>query len=1168
MKRADADMDDLLPSFPVHASGQGEDWEEEEEEEGEAGGGEEGGKEGQLLLPRMDRLPEASKALGNVRLPILDRKEEIVRAIATHPVVIIEGETGCGKSTQVPKFIIQADPLARLAITTPTRKAATNLAKEVARQLGEDVGRTVGYRIGNDRSADKDRARILFVTAGWLLQKLVHSQGRALYSHVLLDEVHERSIESDLLCFILRDRLSAASSSGQAAPKLILMSATLQSSIFQDYFHPALLGSSPPPSSSSSDALSHLVSCERTGNGGIPGRESTKEGTGTSGVGRAGFYEKEEEWREGGKEEDDDEEKDEEVPTLHVGAKSPFSVTEVYLEDLRGFCAFLEADLALSCFVDSMVKRGESMAGSKPALEEKMMTIAVKLLSSLVAPGQVALVFVAGMADIEDLHTHFSDLLPPHKLASLEILPFHSLISVEETDKVFEPSPTRSKIIIATNIAEASLTINDVKFVVDFGVAKALRYDILEHRTVLGYSWVSQASANQRRGRTGRVCDGFVIRLYTRAFFASLSPHDEPEILTKPLDAVILQMKIMEFPDPIQALMRCITPPEVEQVTAATGYLFEIGALEANDATSPTTALGPLLNTLGVDLPIARMMILGCVLGVGLEAIVMAASLCLPQDVFRLPHPTFSKSIPAFFHEMGRVQFYKEAYSYGLASDPLTTLVVFSAFLRMVQDTSSSLAASSVGPTTVRGKRELKKRQRDWCTERGLVSRTLDRLHMVVKDLSRKLSLHSDGSLPTFEEVHKTLVRPTYVQELLRDQEKIFLLRSLLLGSFHANLLRGTMSARGNSEEDDRKLVIRRPPAEIIRCTSLGDILGMEEDMSKIQSTKNGRDLEVLFLPADLRAGRRDTEASSALPSSTMPSPDAVSASPLAPFPPFGPGQHGFRDVHFAVKALLNSKTGLSLKVENPTLGAAKHEEEDGDEEEEEEEEEGARGGKKKRRGTLGSQTKEKGNARLLELDVIGKYAMQWKCLKMDVRVGFPKASILRNAAVSCTALSKLPSSSSPAPGPSVLYAVTPQISKFLSREQIPFYSAPRATLLPFPESLLAVLIAVFSRNEVISFRHLRSDAEEVIAEMLEGEAEEGEEVRKEGGNGGGRRGGQGGLRNGSYRESGGTSRELASRRREGGSGSPTLASSPSTCYESSTTSVAPYPRLLRGKDG
>ncbi|EKU20450.1 deah (asp-glu-ala-his) box polypeptide 9, partial [Nannochloropsis gaditana CCMP526] len=676
----------------------------------------------------------------------------------------------------------------------------------------EDVGRTVGYRIGNDRSADKDRARILFVTAGWLLQKLVHSQGRALYSHVLLDEVHERSIESDLLCFILRDRLSAASSSGQAAPKLILMSATLQSSIFQDYFHPALLGSSPPPSSSSSDALSHLVSCERTGNGGIPGRESTKEGTGTSGVGRAGFYEKEEEWREGGKEEDDDEEKDEEVPTLHVGAKSPFSVgrreggregrreggsegalaqptsprrswsdtrpprhflpsllllflpplkvTEVYLEDLRGFCAFLEADLALSCFVDSMVKRGESMAGSKPALEEKMMTIAVKLLSSLVAPGQVALVFVAGMADIEDLHTHFSDLLPPHKLASLEILPFHSLISVEETDKVFEPSPTRSKIIIATNIAEASLTINDVKFVVDFGVAKALRYDILEHRTVLGYSWVSQASANQRRGRTGRVCDGFVIRLYTRAFFASLSPHDEPEILTKPLDAVILQMKIMEFPDPIQALMRCITPPEVEQVTAATGYLFEIGALEANDATSPTTALGPLLNTLGVDLPIARMMILGCVLGVGLEAIVMAASLCLPQDVFRLPHPTFSKSIPAFFHEMGRVQFYKEAYSYGL----------------------------------VRGKRELKKRQRDWCTERGLVSRTLDRLHM---------------------EVHKTLVRPTYVQELLRDQEKIFLLRSLLLGSFHANLLRGTMSARGNSEEDDRKLVIRRPPAEI-----------------------------------------------------------------------------------------------------------------------------------------------------------------------------------------------------------------------------------------------------------------------------------------------------------------------------------------------------------------
>jgi len=100
------------------------------------------------------------------------------------------------------------------------------------------------------------------------------------------------------------------------------------------------------------------------------------------------------------------------------------------------------------------------------------MTICVKMLASLVAPGEVALVFVAGMADIEDLHTLFSDLLPAHQSAMLDIVPFHSLISAEETDKVFEVSPDRPKIILATNIAEASLTIKDVKFVVDFGVSK------------------------------------------------------------------------------------------------------------------------------------------------------------------------------------------------------------------------------------------------------------------------------------------------------------------------------------------------------------------------------------------------------------------------------------------------------------------------------------------------------------------------------------------------------------------------------------------------------------------------------------------------------------------------------------------------------------------------
>jgi len=230
----------------------------------------------------------------------------------------------------------------------------------------------------------------------------------------------------------------------------------------------------------------------------------------------AGFYQKEEEWREGGRAEDDLEEEDYIVPTLHVGARSPFSVgreggregererrklcayvrhshppsfpaspqvTEIYLEDLRGFCPFLQNDLSLSTFVDTLVRRGGGAFGAKPALDEKMMTICVKMLASLVAPGEVALVFVAGtsrplslplflylrtfklttippslppsfpplplgMADIEDLHTLFSDLLPAHQSARLDIVPFHSLISAEETVRYAPPSSLRPSLAI------------------------------------------------------------------------------------------------------------------------------------------------------------------------------------------------------------------------------------------------------------------------------------------------------------------------------------------------------------------------------------------------------------------------------------------------------------------------------------------------------------------------------------------------------------------------------------------------------------------------------------------------------------------------------------------------------------------------------------------------
>jgi HrpA-like RNA helicase len=172
-----------------------------------------------------------------VELPILKYRAQILRSIEEQLVVVIQGDTGCGKSTQVPQFILQSVDRPRVFVTQPRRIAAITLAERVSKELGCTVGGRVGFRVGQD-GVTSSETELFYVTTGWLLQMLLFNQD-AFYdaSHIVLDEVHERSIDSDLLCYLLKEFLKLGLAAGRPIPKLVVMSATLDSKIFCEYFH-------------------------------------------------------------------------------------------------------------------------------------------------------------------------------------------------------------------------------------------------------------------------------------------------------------------------------------------------------------------------------------------------------------------------------------------------------------------------------------------------------------------------------------------------------------------------------------------------------------------------------------------------------------------------------------------------------------------------------------------------------------------------------------------------------------------------------------------------------------------------------------------------------------------------------------------------------------------
>ncbi len=451
-------------------------------------------------------------------LPIVDRRDDIIAAIKKHQVVVISGETGSGKTTQLPKMCMQAGRGVRglIGCTQPRRIAAQAMADRVAEELNTPLGDVVGYQVRFREKLNKDGI-IKFMTDGILLAETTHDRNLNAYDTIIIDEAHERSLNIDFLLGYLKQLLKR-----RPDLRIIITSATIDTEKFAGHFNNA--------------------------------------------------------------------------PVIEVSGRS-YPVTIEYHP--------LDEDEATGQIAEQAKSR-DLYAG---------ITKAVHRLSRIDARGDM-LVFFSGEREIQEA----GDYLKRQNFRHTEILPLYARLPVAEQRRVFHPGTAR-RIILCTNVAETSLTVPRIRFVIDTGFARISRYSHRSRVQRLPIEAISQASANQRKGRCGRLGPGTCIRLYSEADFDLRPEFTEPEILRTSLASVILRMltsnlgTVEDFP--------FLDPPAPRMINDAYHLLFELGAI---DTARQPVPLGRQLARWPLDVRLARMLIEGSKKACLHELIVLAAA--------------------------------------------------------------------------------------------------------------------------------------------------------------------------------------------------------------------------------------------------------------------------------------------------------------------------------------------------------------------------------------------------------------------------------------------------------------------------------------------------------------------------------------------------------------
>ena len=495
----------------------------------------------QAVQRRRQRVPEIRYP---EQLPVSQLKDDIAATIRDHQVVVVAGETGSGKTTQIPKICLELGRgvHAMVGHTQPRRLAARTVAERIAEELDTTLGDQVGYAV---RFTDKVSADTLvkLMTDGILLAELQRDRDLRRYDTLIIDEAHERSLNIDFILGYLKQLLPR-----RPDLKVIITSATIDPERFSQHFDTA----------------------------GIP------------------------------------------APIIEVSGRTyPVEVRYRPVNDPDD---------------PSTLDRDQTQA----------ILDAVDELAHE-PPGDV-LVFLSGEREIRDT----ADALRAQNLTDTEVLPLYARLSAAEQHRVFQSHPGR-RIVLATNVAETSLTVPGIKYVVDPGTARISRYS---HRTKVQHlpiEPVSQASANQRKGRCGRTSDGVCIRLYGEEDFESRPDYTDPEILRTNLASVILQMTSIGLGD--IARFPFIDEPDKRSVKDGIQLLTELGAL---DDSQDLTAVGRQLAQLPVDPRLARMIVEAHRNGCVREVMVIAAGLAI-QDPRERPadHETQAQQAHARFRDPG-----------------------------------------------------------------------------------------------------------------------------------------------------------------------------------------------------------------------------------------------------------------------------------------------------------------------------------------------------------------------------------------------------------------------------------------------------------------------------------------------------------------------------------
>eukprot|EP00013_Stygamoeba_regulata_P028851 CAMPEP_0177647604 /NCGR_PEP_ID=MMETSP0447-20121125/10387_1 /TAXON_ID=0 /ORGANISM="Stygamoeba regulata, Strain BSH-02190019" /LENGTH=978 /DNA_ID=CAMNT_0019150197 /DNA_START=144 /DNA_END=3080 /DNA_ORIENTATION=+ len=565
------------------------DGEEKGGEEGKGDQSKEGSEEGGNTLAlkvtnvRVARTEEVESARS--KLPIIMEEQPIMEMVRAHDVCIICGETGSGKTTQVPQFLYEAgyglpgSPTPGLVgVTQPRRVAAVSMAARVAFELNAVDTGLVGHQVRYDRQAGPN-TRIKFMTDGILLREIQADFLLTRYSAVVIDEAHERNINTDILIGLLsriiplRNRLWAegVAKGGPVRPgvvsplKMIVMSATLR---VEDFTANKALFPVPPP----------VLSVESRQ---YPVAIHFSKRTSLANYVQDTF-----------------------VKVCRIHRKLPEGGILVFLtgqREIEHLCRLLRREFGCALPGDA-AERGERERDTDDDTD-----------SGADSGGE-------------------GDAAP--RAAPVLVLPLYSAMSAARQLRVFHaPPPGVRKIMVATNVAETSLTISGIKYVVDCGRVKVRRYDKVCGISRFEVAWCSRASANQRAGRAGRTGPGHCYRLFSAAVFANhFEEFAPPEILEAPVDGMVLQMKAMgiksvtSFPFP--------TPPDAQGLQSALHLLVHLGALEDNEARS-ITDLGRTLAQFPLAPRFAKMLALGNQRGVLPHAIAVVAALTVGSPLLR-----------------------------------------------------------------------------------------------------------------------------------------------------------------------------------------------------------------------------------------------------------------------------------------------------------------------------------------------------------------------------------------------------------------------------------------------------------------------------------------------------------------------------------------------------